>query len=353
MVHLRILVAFSVCVVVVAATPVASAAQQFRQLDYLNDKLRIPDSEKFEESTYVETGVGLTFGVDRRLSYYAGNYAEAAKQFANAVKRYPYKSEIWVFLSRSYFFEKEPGRTQDVLKQAAEVMPDLNRRLWDPLLAGLNREIRKRANDIQLQVGYYSRGPEDYHNLFRLYRYLEDYPSASNVIHSAETTARVLRERAVMSSGKGQRLHMGKRSHLWSDRGKDLRGEMEVLGVAVVGDEKRQELAERTEEEDLHLELREAKRLLQLRIDYYQFLVKTTDYRQLFDNYVELGEAEKAAGVIEAVELGIRRLDLKTVEAVDYQEELDIENDIEEFKALKAALKTALEESSADRDGLE
>ena len=100
----RNIAVLAACICVVAGPWVTAKAQKARELDYMNDKLRIPDSEKFDESTYIETGVGLTFGVDRRLSYYAGNYAEAATQFANAVKRYPYKSEIWVFLSRSYFW---------------------------------------------------------------------------------------------------------------------------------------------------------------------------------------------------------------------------------------------------------
>ena len=225
-------------------------------------------------------------------------------------------------------------------------MPDLKLRFWGPLLAGLNREIRKRANELQLQVDYYSRGPEDFHNLFRLYRYLEDYPAASNVIHAAERNERILRERAVMSSGNSQRAKM-ERSHLWSDLGTDLREEMKELGVVVVGDEERQGIVGAAQEEDQQAELREATRLLQLRVDYYQFLVKATDFRQLFDNYMELGEAEKAAEVIKAVERGIFRLDLKMVEAADYQEELDIESDIAEFEDLKAALQTTLDAPSA------
>ena len=316
-----------------------------RELDFMNDKLRIPDSEKFDEATYTATGVGLTFGVDRRLSYYGGKYGEAIAQFTKAVERYPYKAEIWVYLSRAYFFEKKPDRAQEVLKRASALMPDLKTRFWDPFLGGLNKEIRKRASNLQLQVDYYSRGPEDYLNLFRLYLYLEDYAAALNVIQAADAKGRMLRERAVMSAGNNQRSYL-ERSRSWKNLVKELRDELRGLGVAV-GDETQEE-DESAREIDSHAQLREATRLLQLRVDYYQFLVEPDDYRELFDNYQALEKPEKAAAVIQAIERAVFRLDLKKVEAVDYQAELDIEEEIADFKALMTSLEAALEAGGAE-----
>ena len=311
-----------------------------RVLDFMNDKVWIPDSEKFDEETYTATGVGIAFGVDRRLSYYGGKYDAAVAQITKAVERYPYKAEIWVYLSRAYFLIKKPGRAQDVLKQAATLMPDLKTSFWDPLLAGLNKEIRKRANNLQLQLDYYSPGPEVYHNLFRLYRNLEDYSAASNVIHSAEAKGRELRERAVVSAGNNQRSYMD-RSHSWKALGKELRGEMRDLGIAVVGDTQEQGI-DFDPKIDAQDRLQKTTQLLQLRIDYYPFRDEPADYQQLFDNYQELEEPGKAAAVIQAIERAVLRLELKMVEAADYQTELDIATDIADFKELTTSLEAAL-----------
>ena len=79
--------------------------------------------------------------------------------------------------------------------------------------------------------------------------------------------------------------------------------------------------------------------------------MKPTDYEQLFVNYIELEEQEKAAEVIKAVDRALVRLDLKLVEAPDYQEELDIESQIGEFQKLKTEFKTAIETDTAKGTG--
>jgi hypothetical protein len=328
-----------------------SEAQQSRHnIDYLNEKMRVPESELFDEEAYVETGVGLTFGVDRRLSYFAGQYNEAARQFESAIKKYPYKSEIWVYLSRAYYHKKEPGKAQEILKQAAKVMPDLQARFWEPLREGLNREIRKSANTLQLQVDYYSRGQEEYHTLFRLYRFLEDYPAASGVIHAAEAKGRIMRERAGMSSGNNRQAYRAQ-VEKWKGLGTDLRSEMRELGVAVVGEKPQKEGQEEPEEENV--ELVEATRLLQLRVNFYQFLIGPDDYQKLFDNYLELKEPDKAAGVIKDLERGIKRLELQAMEAEDYQAELDLQAQIDKLKALGKTMRQPLEGLELDKKGKE
>ena len=316
-------------------------AQEGRVLNYLNDKIRIPESERFDDAAYIATGVGLSFGVDRRLNYYAGNYEEAVVQFERAVSRYAYKSEIWVYLSRSYFFEKEPGKAQEALRLASEKMPDLTDGFWQPLLAGLNLEIRKRANDLQVQVDYYSKGQEEYHNLFRLYRHLEDYASASGVIHSAESRARTMTQYAGTSSGNSSRAYLGQ-AQKWWDLGTELRGEMEAVGIAVVGDRKLKRLEVVEDSVDEHAEVREATRLLQLRVDYYQFLVTPSDYRELFDNYITMKDRTGASAVIESIDRATIQLEVKIAKAVDYQDELDIQDEIATFTKLKTELRNAL-----------
>jgi len=331
----------------------ASASWQSQRIfDYLNEKLRIPDSELFQEDDYVETGVGLTFGVDRRLSYFSGKYDEAARRFEKAIQNYPLKSEIWVYLSRTYFFKKEPDKALAVLKQAAEVMPDLQQGLWLPLKRGLNREIRKRANNLQLQVDFYSRSPEDYHSLFRLYRFLEDYAAASMLIYAAEAKVRNMREYASMASGN-RRKSYHEQAGKWKELGANLRTELRSLGIAVAEETVQAEKKEEPEEEQS--ELVEATRLLQLRVDFYQYLVGPDEYQKLFDSYLKLKKTAGAAGTIKALERGIKRLQLKAMEVRDYQEELDLQEQIKKLEKLGQTMRQVLarlEQEKKQKEGL-
>ena len=58
------------------------------RLDFLNEKLPVPDSEKFVEAEYTESGVGLSYGVDKRLTYLAGQYEKATERFEEALKKF-------------------------------------------------------------------------------------------------------------------------------------------------------------------------------------------------------------------------------------------------------------------------
>ena len=50
----------------------ATAQPRGPRIDFLNERQRVPESERFVESDYIESGVGLRFGIDKRLSYFPG-----------------------------------------------------------------------------------------------------------------------------------------------------------------------------------------------------------------------------------------------------------------------------------------
>ena len=78
-----------------------SSKERVPGIEILNERLRIPESVLFNEGVYIESGVGLSFGVDRRLSYLPGEYAEASQRFELSVRQFRYKAEVWVFLAHS------------------------------------------------------------------------------------------------------------------------------------------------------------------------------------------------------------------------------------------------------------
>lgn len=180
----------------------AAEAQAPRGLDFLNDKLPIPDSDRFDAPSYTQSGVGLAFGVDQRLSYFSGNYAEAADRFEASVKKFKLKAEIWVFLARAQFYQDNPEGARQTLQEVAVIMPDLQDRLWQPLVDGVNWEIRQRANQLQLQIDFYAPGQPIFLSLFRYYTFLGAFDSASGVIHAAESRSNKMNELAEMASAE-------------------------------------------------------------------------------------------------------------------------------------------------------
>ena len=130
----------SIAAAALACLVLAAVAQEPKEvagIDFLNERLPLPETERYDEGEYIDTGVGLSFGVDKRLTYYAGQYEEAVVGFEDAIRRFRYKSEIWVYLARSHFYMKSPERARETLELAAEVMPDLSERLWQPMIASL------------------------------------------------------------------------------------------------------------------------------------------------------------------------------------------------------------------------
>jgi tetratricopeptide (TPR) repeat protein len=313
-------------------------------VDFLNERMKIPDSQRFTEGEYIESGVGLRFGVDKRLSYYGGQYDEAALRFEEAVKGFRYKAEIWVYLARAYFYMKEPHKAKEALERAGQVMPDLKERLWDPLLESLLGEIRKRALSLQAQVDFYSKSQDDFLNLFRLYKFLEDYQGASGVIHTAEDRAAKMAQLSTMVSGQNQQAYQGE-SRKWQALADQLRGELKSLGVEVAPrpTSAPQPLPAEAGQDP---ELLEKTRLLQLKVDYYQSRLE--DYQELFDNYLLLNMPERAAGVVQGVEREIRRLRHQAETAVDLVQESQYLEEVSLLEALRDRLKQNLEPAKGE-----
>ena len=315
-------------------------AQQFQgEVNFLNERLRIPESERFNEGDYIETGVGLKFGIDRRLSYNTGNYEEAVVQFEEAVSGYRYKSEIWVLLARAYFYMKSPKEAKRTIGRAVAIMPDLDESFWKPLLESMLGEIRKRAHKMQTQVDFYSKEQDDFLALFRLYIFLEDHQGAIGVTHAAEGKANKMNELSAMVSGPSQRIYH-EESTKWKDLADQLRGELQAIGVEVPpmpSTTGRASLADATGKDP---ELLEATRILQLKVDFYPSQIQ--DYRDLLDNYLLLGMPKGAAGVIEALEREIKRRQLQAEIASDYQEEIKQLDEVAAMKELKKELESAL-----------
>jgi tetratricopeptide (TPR) repeat protein len=320
------------------STDVLQAQGRRQQLDFLNEKLPIPDSDRFVEEEYIESGVGLSYGVDKRLTYLAGDYAKAVQRFEAVIGKFEYKSEIWVYLARAYFYLKESEKALATLKRAAGVMPDLNGKLWSPLQEGLLWEVRQRANKLQVQVDYYSQKHEDFLTLFRLYRFLEAYPEASAVIHAAAGKERKMNELASMASGNNRRIYRTKAQE-WRVLADKLGGELRALGVTVTPSKEAPSTPSSTQRDNE--ELLEATRVLQLKVDYYK--AGKEDYKKLFENYLQLKKLDQAAAVVAVVGREIKQRKLKMTEARDIQEELKYQDQAAALEKLHKALQGALE----------
>jgi len=305
-------------------------------IDFLNERLPIPDSERFKEGDYIDSGVGLTFGVDRRLSYLAGNYEEAVERFEQSVSRFKYRSEIWVFLARAYFYMKSPEEARRTINRAAQVMPDLKERFWDPLMDSMLGEIRKRANNLQVQIDFYSKNQEDFLSLFRLYQFLDDEKGAIGVIHAAEAKANKMNELSGMVSAGSQRQYR-KEVGKWLQLADQLRAELVAVGIEVP------QAPEFSSQEGLPKAgggkdpvLLEATRILQLKVDFY--LSVAQDYRDLFDNYLLLDMPKEAAGVVPALDREILRIQLEVDIAHNLTQEAKFSEQLEGLKKLRGEL---------------
>ncbi len=74
---------------------IASGAQErVPGIEFVNERMRIPESDLFDEGAYIESGVGLSFGVDKRLTYLPGEYEEAAQRFVFGLLQFRYKAEV-------------------------------------------------------------------------------------------------------------------------------------------------------------------------------------------------------------------------------------------------------------------
>lgn len=323
------------CLLVLQLAAGSSLGQRPRPAaDFFDDKLPIPDAEQFDTAEYIESGVGLSFGVDKRLSYNIGQYQEAARRFEQAIGQFKFKSEIWVYLARAYFYNQEPEKAKRVLEQAAEVMPDLKDRLWQPLIDSLLEEIRRRANQLRVQVEFYSQSQEDFLSLFRLYRFLQDQQQAAGVIRTAEKRVSEMSELAGMAAGATRKSYLAEAGK-WQQLADRLRAELDPTSAGTAAP-----LAADTTAAD-SLEQAEIIRLLQLRVDFYQ--AKPHEYQALFDLYLRRGQREQATGVVQALEREAQRAALEVTIASTAQEGNKYQEKAEELGKLREQLQRQLD----------
>lgn len=314
-----------------AAAAGGQEGQHGARPDFLDERLAIPESERFNASEYTDSGVGLAFGVDRRLSYLAGNYNQAVLRFEEAIKRYRYKSEIWVYLARAYFHARSPSQARDALQRAAEAMPDLKDGLWDPLVQSLLDQIRLRARALQTQVDYYACEPGDYLNLFRLYTFVEDYQSAAGVVRGAERRATELRQLAEGASEPGRVTDLQGCSR-WQELARQLRDELQAAGHPDTS-------AVAAPPQAATDDVREQARWLQLRIDFYS--AGPQDYRRLVAAYRQLGEPQRADAALSALAYEVRRLGLLADTAADAADAAEKAQARDQLQAVLDELRTA------------
>ena len=298
-------------------------------LEFLNERQRIQESERFDEGSYIESGVGLSFGVDKRLTYLPGEYEEAAQRFELSVRKFRYKAEIWIYLARAYFYMKSPDKALDALIRAQGLMPDLSAGLWGPMIASLKWEIRQRARRQQAQIDFYSTGQEEVLSLFRLYLFLADHAAARDVVAVAHGRARSMRENAQMVSGDSRRAQAAEADR-WEQLGESLTGELATAGIAADAVPAQPTLPEPTENVDI--DEQERVRVLQLRIDFYAALEE--DYLQLFQAYLDRTDTARALAVISSLERHVIDLEVQASVAPTLSDQTDIEDRIKVFKAM-------------------
>ena len=321
-----------------AAVGSVSAQERLHGISFMDERLFIPDSESFNDGSYISSGVGLKFGVDKGLTYLSGDYAGAVIAFEEATRTYRYMAEIWVYLARAYFYSESPELAKQTLERAAGMMPDLADRLWNPLIGSLLSEIRQRANQEQIQVDFYSPDQQKILSLFRLYIFLEDTKAAKGVIDAAHQRATGMRERSTMVAGSSQATYIDQ-AEQWDMLAASLSSEMSLLGeqpppapasVApepVPLDAAAEQAAER-------------ERLLQLRIDYYH--ASSSEYEGLFDAYLLRGDTRRARIVAERARQEAARLRLVASVAATIQDEEEIEQKASTMDSLNKAFDAQL-----------
>lgn len=267
------------------------------EVDFLDDRLLIPEAALYDSSQYQASGVEAAFAEAKRQAYDLGQYPQAAQRLAPLVDLYPQKSALWVYLARSYFHSQDFESARQTLTRAAAVMPELGERLWQPLREGLLEEVRRLANQLQAQVDFYPQRQADFAPLLRLYRFLQDSTAAQALVRSAGQRRADLYRQAEVASG-AQRLSYLAAAAQWDRLAGSLGAELDSTAVAPPGEVG---IAD-------SLKQVEILRLLQLRVDYY--VAKPQEYQQLFGEYLRLGRRTEAAAVVTALEREIQRLDL-------------------------------------------
>ena len=308
-------------------------------IDFLNERLKIPESSRFVEAEYIDSGVGVPFGVDKRLSYYSGNYVEAAERFLESLKRYSFKAEIWVYLARSYFYQKKPESARDALERATTTMPDLTERFWDPLLESMLGEIRNRALDQQAQIDFYTRSQDKYLELFRLFRFLADQQGMSGIIVRADRRAAKMEVIATTVASNARATYL-KDAEKWANLAGQMRGEMREVGSLPPEAHpffkyKRESVV------STDVDMLEKTHQLQLKVDFYQ--PDLNDFKTLFSNYMTLKMPVGAQFVIEGLEREATRLRLKADISNDFAEVSKLQEEVAALDKLRLELSQRLD----------
>ncbi len=338
-------VAFGLVIALLVAGPLlvdkTDAQSRKQSIDFLNERLKIPDSSRFTEGEYIESGVGVPFGVDKRLSYFSGNYAESITRFSEALRRYPYKAEIWVFLARSFFYEKVPEEAKRTIERAAEVMPDLAESFWDPLLESMLGEIHNRALEQQAQIDFYTRSQEEFLELFRLFRFLVDENGMVGIVLRADAKAAKMSFLATMVSADSRTRYRAE-SDKWVALAEQMRGEMRNLGFSPP--EAVEVPVYREEEVPLDdADLLEQTHQLQLKVDFYQPLL--ADFSALFENYLALDLPDGARFVLEGLQREAGRVRLQADTANDFAMASQYGEEADALDALREELLQRLPDS--------
>ncbi|MDP7363889.1 MAG: hypothetical protein QF768_14955 [Candidatus Latescibacteria bacterium] len=322
-----------------AAVGSVSAQERRHGISFTDERLFIPDSESFNDGSYLSSGVGLKFGVDKRLTYLSGDYAGAVIAFEEATRTYRYMAEIWVYLARAYFYSESPELAKQTLERAKGMMPDLADRLWNPLIGSLLSEIRQRANQEQIQVDFYSPDQQKILSLFRLYIFLEDTKAAKGVIDTAHQRATEMRERTTMVAGSSQATYIDQ-AEQWDMLAASLSSEMSLLGEQPPPAPPASVAPEPVPIDAAAEQAAERERLLQLRIDYYH--ASSSEYEELFDAYLLRGDTRRARILAERARQEAARLGLVASVAATIQDEEEIKQKASTMDSLNKAFDAQL-----------
>ncbi len=322
-----------------AAVGSVSAQERRHGISFTDERLFIPDSESFNDGSYLSSGVGLKFGVDKRLTYLSGDYAGAVIAFEEATRTYRYMAEIWVYLARAYFYSESPELAKQTLERAKGMMPDLADRLWNPLIGSLLSEIRQRANQEQIQVDFYSPDQQKILSLFRLYIFLEDTKAAKGVIDTAHQRATEMRERTTMVAGSSQATYIDQAKQ-WDMLAASLSSEMSLLGEQPPPAPPASVAPEPVPIDAAAEQAAERERLLQLRIDYYH--ASSSEYEELFDAYLLRGDTRRARILAERARQEAARLGLVASVAATIQDEEEIKQKASTMDSLNKAFDAQL-----------
>ena len=322
-----------------AAVGSVSAQERLHGISFMDERLFIPDSESFNDGSYISSGVGLKFGVDKGLAYLSGDYAGAVIAFEETTRTYRYKAEIWVYLARAYFYSESPELAKQTLERAAGMMPDLADRLWNPLISSLLSEIRQRANQEQIQVDFYSPDQQKILSLFRLYIFLEDTKAAKGVIDAAHQRATGMREHSTMVAGSSQATYIDQ-AEQWDMLAASLSSEMSLLGEPPPPAPPASVAPEPVPIDAAAEQAAERERLLQLRIDYYH--ASSSEYEELFDAYLLRGDTRRARIVAERARQEAASLGLVASVAVTIQDEEEIKQKASTMDSLNKAFDAQL-----------